>query len=883
MLGTLGGVTIRRRRASVQYPTKGTEPDTTQLDTPHNMTLSETLSQLNALAGPSDNDMLGCLWLQLRDRFTRDPTHLTADFARWATAHVNRQILNIVTAKTLSEDLARVHADSKSRFPFILQSFDLSLASFVFLFGLAIANSRPCNQAILTLLKSRPDLELLDLYDSFKNEPAMRNGRVVSEVYRFQRAAHSYSTIAPWLDKKKERPVERPGSKTSKARERQCERSPEVMELHSESSPEVARRASGHTFFENHSPSRSHPNVLSGKTCRNSPSGDTSPLSPSLVSHETESADALGHEDFFGATPGAYVDDDIVFGRAGEDDDDEYDLADVGPDQSPLANPATRPSTPVHSAKLSHSPSTRPPLPITNNQAVFDTTEGLSVIPEELDDADDGNESRLAIPEDTTISFLPSKDDLAGNQLALSLPLLCTKTEKAPPSYPGANASMHRNHKRSYSESALVEQSELSSLGQSRWSDKKRRVLQTSAQQLLVSTEATKLPAPAKSKRIDLQYTVASLRTLEPGELVNDDAIHTLASRLTTNEIGVIGSLTLASHCVTERGRLGLQPTMHKKKVLLIANHRSHWILFLWVREENVLFEFNPSPGYASSNGRAAVAVFLRWVYQEADLDIMFREAPCPAQTNNYDCGVYVSNFAEQAATESIMSSDIDTDRERVYMQQCLLTSCYATLRPHEITDIHHTLPERAEALLNLGRQKSRLTSLSASLMAGNSRQSSEALLSRVARNETIRVQQAALAGFIFKLHGRQRDTLVSAMETAAKLTESSESRKKWTAVGESMDGLLKAYAECPVSETDGVNQDATSARSYLETIKQIALLARPHLSAIEDRQRSSSQASRDVREAVHSKYLECSILILVLRYAVEKYRITAAELAQLV
>ncbi|EFQ36473.1 uncharacterized protein GLRG_11618 [Colletotrichum graminicola M1.001] len=257
--------------------------------------------------------------------------------------------------------------------------------------------------------------------------------------------------------------------------------------------------------------------------------------------------------------------------------------------------------------------------------------------------------------------------------------------------------------------------------------------------------------------------------------------------------------------------------------------------------------------------GNNLVPNYLRWLYNDKDLPITFRkEAP-----NVWDCGVYALVFASHVADGKPLPMTIDGARERVYLRHCMLVSHDRALASTESNGECRTLRAQAEAAKHLNRRMRNFDEL---LQDG-----SDDLLKWMARKEVFREGQAALADAIATLHNMHLMTVESATraETQAANAKGLKDFHKALKTIMCMNNLAwRDQHDCSLFKL------SDSTIRHLNIVQDSSRLLDKDLTQLLE-----TDNRRDLADETRLGYRECSALIIVLNYAVRKFRENATDM----
>ncbi|KAK1569994.1 uncharacterized protein LY79DRAFT_527677 [Colletotrichum navitas] len=173
------------------------------------------------------------------------------------------------------------------------------------------------------------------------------------------------------------------------------------------------------------------------------------------------------------------------------------------------------------------------------------------------------------------------------------------------------------------------------------------------------------------------------LQSFEPGAWLNDAAIFRVVTKLAARDksFGVVDPLIVENF-----NRLSgpnwdardlARDYFNKPKVLLVANPlESHWVLFLWERENKQLYL------YDSLRGGTYEAAAITSVVNLVKVAFPNEEIPepiskeCPRQPNGFDCGLHVLRNADMltsALMPGVPEPPLDPQEMRAYYRQVFL------------------------------------------------------------------------------------------------------------------------------------------------------------------------------------------------------------------
>ncbi|KDN67208.1 putative Ulp1 protease family protein [Colletotrichum sublineola] len=387
------------------------------------------------------------------------------------------------------------------------------------------------------------------------------------------------------------------------------------------------------------------------------------------------------------------------------------------------------------------------------------------------------------------------------------------------------------------------------------------------------------MPAPSNTcaANVGLADLVDSMHRLEPGGLLNDFIINTMAHRLASKEVGIVDSFMIANRTRTSSARLKLQNTMSRNRVLIFVNHDFHWVLFLWKSVDGVLQEYNSLPGSRGvlSDSYKLVADFLRWVHNNSEMAIHLESPACPSQPNGYDCRVYSIRFAECLASGRAIPSVVDESLGRKCLRNALLVTWDAALHPSEISNIGcpvtQSHDDKAIQLQNYHSRKSHFQKLlapAASIYATST--VSLTALRRIADHEDRAIQKSIQAGIIDSIHVSHLEALSSAIGAASKATTLLETSRGWKKIKAKMEDLLSSFAEMAAPGDVSALPEPDRARyRNVDIIKNAADNMSEHWDACQE----SSQGFAAAREVAKAHFLSTRVQLIILSYAVRSTR----------
>ncbi|KAK1963047.1 hypothetical protein LY78DRAFT_717859 [Colletotrichum sublineola] len=321
------------------------------------------------------------------------------------------------------------------------------------------------------------------------------------------------------------------------------------------------------------------------------------------------------------------------------------------------------------------------------------------------------------------------------------------------------------------------------------------------------------MPAPSNTcaANVGLADLVDSMHRLEPGGLLNDFIINTMAHRLASKEVGIVDSFMIANRTRTSSARLKLQNTMSRNRVLIFVNHDFHWVLFLWKSVDGVLQEYNSLPGSRGvlSDSYKLVADFLRWVHNNSEMAIHL-ESPA----SHDDKVIQLQNYHSRKSHFQKLFAPA--------------ASIYATS--------------------------------TVSLTA----------LRRIADHEDRAIQKSIQAGIIDSIHVSHLEALSSAIGAASKATTLLETSRGWKKIKAKMEDLLSSFAEMAAPGDVSALPEPDRARyRNVDIIKNAADNMSEHWDACQE----SSQGFAAAREVAKAHFLSTRVQLIILSYAVRSTR----------
>ncbi|OBR08054.1 hypothetical protein CH63R_09575 [Colletotrichum higginsianum IMI 349063] len=180
------------------------------------------------------------------------------------------------------------------------------------------------------------------------------------------------------------------------------------------------------------------------------------------------------------------------------------------------------------------------------------------------------------------------------------------------------------------------------------------------------------------------------------------------------------------------------------------------------------------------------------------------------------------------------------------------------------------TTAERAVHLKTILKRRKNLKALARSYTAHPSRATFSTQLTSMAEFERYQFRQTALAGVMSSLHDAHGSALLAALDVQAETERQMELNGLDAALRKQVNGFVAALD----AFTSAVPSPATSLPALCQRrIRNLACMRENALLADEewgDLAESKTDASRD---NVRCRYLDCCVLLLVLRYAAAKFR----------
>ncbi|GJC86295.1 hypothetical protein ColLi_09133 [Colletotrichum liriopes] len=794
------------------------------------MTVLEVVAQLNSIE-------------RLATEFRQDADFANESFPRWAFTHIDRRIITIAVDDWLRADVAKVTKDSIYRLASFLKFHSLSLATFIFLFGLKVTKSRPCVVSLVDLQKAGHSVGVIQIYDAFAEQPTTsKTSHLLGPVRRFQLAVQS-------LD-----PNARSGFETRKVRSR-AQGSSRPSPTPS-SSPELSR----HIDKSHESHSAAFSNVSADDAFNNNAltdddismfQGDFGPNDDSASDSESipESPRSPKAGQSWPSTP--LPTPESLFGFCSQDGQFEFKDLSTIVEESDVQHPAVEELT-VDEPAVDE--------PAVEEHIVEEHTIAEPAVDEPSVDEAAVNEA--AAEEHTVENHRVGESTTIASKAAegfLMLPIV-----NGPFQQISKNITVRPIRKRSLKQAMLPDCFESSP---DRLSGPSKRAKQLEHQRLpVLSASSVSLPAPQEQSNC-LQLAFHSLGTLDDGKFLNDEIINNLARRLVSTEIGIIESLTLSCNQMTERGRLRLLGVMGKAKVLLFFNHNCHWVLFEWTPIDNILQEYNSLPSGSSCTGGDTIPQFLQWVYNEPSLCIVFRK---PKQPNLVDCGVYVLCFAEHIASGKPLPENIDGSRERIYLRQQLFTSRHRTLSSEELGNLPMTVPRKQRA------------KTPPSIPDRSSDRNWDAAVSRMtACREASVERQAALAAVVFNFHKMHRNAITLAQHAEAQMKKATETRDHWLSMRNAARIFQEGYSRVAKTDVPTSLDPPGDILRHCKLINELFHMAGRDLDPFLDEDQGRCAEFQRMQDAARHGYLECSTLLVILNYAVQKFRTDKKNIAE--
>ncbi|GKT67466.1 hypothetical protein ColTof3_14805 [Colletotrichum tofieldiae] len=778
------------------------------------MAVNDILRRLNSASSATrGDDKTFELWHRLDTEFRLDPDHAEDDFALWAVLNVKRDVLILVTSRSLPDEVRNIRSDIASRWAKAVKRHNLSLGIIALLFGKDIVSSRCCATALSQLSKLREDIDPVRLYELFANQPTTIYGRrPQSDITRLRKVVEA---CAPgcWPKRTKRECDEIPSIDKPRQHENKLDEAnkadmtnevpmaattpsepvedtpehPETPEppevLKPPETPEVARRSVHHHL----SPSRL--SFLGGEnlTSPEDTQKEDAPNSPLLSEQDDNYSD-------FSLDGGLdYSDDDEDFTNASDNG------ATFKPDHS-LGDDEGLPSFMEEdtSKKLSYPATTpRPSVSLFSRDGSYHSL-GNSEDP--LRNVNMGGPRRRQKRVIDQLEQLPPRDKAKKPRVTFDLePPLQKESTRVFDLPPAPSIEKHGE----------------------------------------CNESLTKV-----SRRSSLECIVNSLPCLCPSVWLNDVVIHTMSRRLESPDVGVIDSLTIAAFArgrnIEGGFRRKLQPTIQKAKVLILFNiDNTHWVVFLWTRADSTLTEFDsaapvPARPHTIDN---PVPEFLRWITDEPELEVISRAV----EPNSSDCGVYTLMLAHTIATDRAIPSEIDGKLARECIRRALLTSWDTTPTLHEWTRFgtatgpQTTMQRSSQISALFQRQKQFRGLLRDSSGLGGQGVSTSGLMQEevtqlriMAESDRQRQTILALTGLLVEVHNTHENALIDALATEKEVQETRSLRLLEAEVRGRVAGFLSSMAALSAAQA-AINRPTRSAGGGMmnrcQVMRDIALL----------------------------------------------------------
>ncbi|GKT81929.1 ulp1 protease family protein [Colletotrichum tofieldiae] len=786
-------------------------------------------------------------------------------FAAFALANVEPSLLAVATERQFRAALSAFTADHLSRLRGLAKRLDTLPSIFCLLFGTKLADSRVCIDSISRLVSAHPALDLRDIHTQFCAMSATEQPRKGAFQMRRPEAILK-DTIkhfdgGVWQTRKRDKT----GSRLAKAS--------------SSKQPEPVESVEPDVDDDLDPPPVAVPAQVPSPDC------DAAEVEP-------EHNSVRDNYDEHNSVGGNY-DEHSSMG----DNDDEHDNVggNYGDDSVDMCNDA----------------------PFTGEQNTSDT-----------DDEEDGHQSELHLASATSLPFEPtiaSPERARRNPVDTGLDIDGDMEDSflLPLSY---RVSISRpNRKRSCSPLLGKPQrfvdDELGRTPPAKRSKTKSPIRHECSQPLgFMSPVPEDLPAPrvvstpAAQKQAlfpqavislrrqvsDLELVLHSRESLLPERWLNDAVLVTLAERFTSEQVGFVSSVRLHVRR-TPQARLRLEPEVSKPTVVILFNHANHWSVLRWSRQDSILkhYDSNWTPA-ASGAARKQITDLLRWAHDCHNLEVQYTQeqagasfgivmgnantAQCPQQKNTWDCGIYALLFAEHIATQTPLPGPLEKNDylHRLCISRQLITSRKATLLPDEISSI---LPYMTDGLADRSHQLHDLVAggFHSKQLSLRHRHGITAELRRqldlLRDREMHSARLGILASSINHFHLAHATALQKACQASEEEAKASKDDRMRAEMERNLSGFISAYSQINPTSRHLVGNDGDKGllSQSLATLKGAAgmVCACWATQNLDDGFLLEAQGRKD---DVRGKYRQSVVLILVLRWAVTKFRTTSTQ-----
>ncbi|KAL0929786.1 Ulp1 protease family protein [Colletotrichum truncatum] len=311
--------------------------------------------------------------------------------------------------------------------------------------------------------------------------------------------------------------------------------------------------------------------------------------------------------------------------------------------------------------------------------------------------------------------------------------------------------------------------------------------------------------------------------------------------------------------------------TFSKPVTLLFHNQDNHWTLYMWLRASSAFEKYNSLKTAGTMSNTSPVVDFVCWVLGP-NVVINFREAECPQQKNTYDCGIYCLQIAEHLAARASSSINISASHVvRNQLQEALVTSWECTLRTSEISPyfmlMASNVPSRFRQLHGIRKRRRLLVSLNEPTQAYPLATQTFFGLDQQFRQEMQSAALCVLAGIISELHSRHLQMLQETLapyERAQQRTREAEEKML-----HHVKGVIDSYNSVPDVAAEQLSPAQMLLRKSLQSLKAAAEATQQCW----DLAGSSRALEQDTSSLASNAYAQCVAMLLVLRYAVGKFR----------
>ncbi|KAK2052338.1 Ulp1 protease family protein [Colletotrichum caudatum] len=370
-----------------------------------------------------------------------------------------------------------------------------------------------------------------------------------------------------------------------------------------------------------------------------------------------------------------------------------------------------------------------------------------------------------------------------------------------------------------------------------------------------------------------------SLYRLSPGQMLNDTIIDALLHRvsLMNRQVLAISSLVLGSQNIPDRVFDAIA-RVNYDKILMPICRNSHWVLFVFSRQDNKVRLFDSFPGVLPVDqvANAAVLPFLRRVGVFDGIQVDLDASQCARQRNGVDCGLFLLLSAYHVAGISEhVPADVTFETLDAYRQhflQCLLTSTAAALRPDEIKGIAVFGKAEKDRLASLTRYtlelRARLPSLEHLLDSGDIFCTSTAVIRQLRQDELRRWKTCFVASALANAHATHARLLREAVKMQSERRKKMEAMRRRHKIRIAIDTILD---NIDTEDLRGPSIGRSEAAPRSEAKGMMNLWCAANIAADFFLEDASSNPVKLAGDNDYNPFTMCVVHIIITRFARQK------------